>query len=409
MEYSEEIKLKECEARQEKAQEIIKEDQEIIRECQLYMEVEKAYRTEQQKVFRDLRETVEDLTNQIGVIKNGNKYCQELYQKALANLDEATKVIEDYKNNLWFHDLPKPIAYSLGILLETLLEATVWPYATLNSNSLFYKSFKAVFKRNFGVHQRMIITICTTIVWVLTIYSLSLLVINIAPSQSMSQDRENLDNKNDNKTDKTAVKNPKPVSSNLNFRGGYQLPMDHLQLQCLLTIKQIKLRHQLTEIKNFVETQPTKTRIGQMTKGFKRKSKYLILGAQFLVLAQLLDIESTSSRYRPIGPEKQTVSVIKSQLSTTSPLIQLISEVEEKVPDTVLNSLDKNDDLKLVEDKEVPTLQKATKNSSSLAKRKKRKRTNSYLNLMEENRHLFSDEEVTQPVERQSISIKIKN
>ena len=133
------------------------------------------------------------------------------------------------------------------------------------------------------------------------------------------------------------------------------------------------------------------------------------MGAQFLVLAQLLDIESTSSRYRPIGPEKQTVSVIKSQLSTTSPLIQLISEVEEKVPDTVLNSLDKNDDLKLVEDKEVPTLQKATKNSSSLAKRKKRKRTNSYLNLMEENRHLFSDEEVTQPVERQSISIKIKN
>lgn len=401
--------LKECEAKVEKAQEIIKEDQEIIKECQLYMEVEKAYRAEHAKVFGDLRETVEDLTNQIGVIKNGNKYCQELYQKALANLDEATKVIEDYKKNLWFDDLPKPIAYRLGILLETLLEATVWPYATLNKNSLFYKAFKIVFRRNFGADQRMMITICTTIVWVLTIYSLSSLVTNIAPTQSMSQDRENLDNKNGNITDKGAIKKPKPFSSNLNFRGGYQLPMDHLQLQCLITVKQIKLRHQVIKFENFVETQPTKTRVGQMTKGFKRKSKYLILGAQFLVLAQLLDIEPTSSRYRPIGPEKQTVSVIKSQLGTTSPLIQLISEVEEKVPDTVLNSLDKNDDLKLAEDKEVPTLQKATKNSLSRARRKKKKQVNNYLNIMEENRHLFSDEEVTQPVERQSISIKIKN
>ena len=56
-----------------------------------------------------------------------------------------------------------------------------------------------------------------------------------------------------------------------------------LQLQCLLTIKQIKLRHQLTEIKNFVETQPTKTRIGQVTKGFKRKSKYLICSSDFIL------------------------------------------------------------------------------------------------------------------------------
>lgn len=176
-------------------------------------------------------------------------HAYKVLEKLEKNLGTAQELVRQCQKSKYWHQTG--IANQVGIVLEVLLEVTVWPYATYNEESFLHK----ILPCKLGPMRRLVLTVCISIVWVMTI-----LLVQHRATVSISHPRqEKSKRRNSWLTGSTAL---------LMIRGGAIEPcLD----PCFIEVKMASIRKKLSDLQQLVNkpiVNPNKT-LQRVTFGMK--------------------------------------------------------------------------------------------------------------------------------------------
>ena len=325
------------------------------------------------------------------------------YEKVLEKLDLAKEVIEACKRQKpWFES---SLAKTLGVVIEALLEILIWPYATFNEDSLFYKLYQNNISRSEGLFksrnklnalQRLFLTICISFVWIPVVRYL-FVSLNGAIAEKEKESSENIDQR-----EPSIIKKPTALRDDFFVRGAA------IDFVCFTEVKSAKVRDKLVEIKSLLENEDPKSEkkiIGRDLSSLGLFGLYLKLAALFMLTQPLpLGLQRGPHLY-PV--ETETVTILDPRPETVrlteGPLrfrnINLpISESEVSLTTTEKSN----------SDSETQIIPPRVKRLS----RKKRKQVQNFSDFVRETSESFEDFEESELIQEQlprQQGLKIRN
>lgn len=241
----------------------------------------------------------ENITKSLHQFKYNYNHCQAVLNRVNEKLSIAKQVLTECKEaKYWYWRLSK-IGKIIGFMLEFVLELTVWPYAAFNEDSLFYK----LLPKLPNAISRLILTICLSLLWGLTIIQLQKsLVFRHERTELELELLEKSKNQKERSNTHSKIRQPKPLPSFLDVqRGGFvDLSIDPQLQQCLIEVKLASIRNKILEIKSLIENE---------SPNYPNRSLYHVKLFTAIVFSNIRHMNSSPGIKMYELPKSQTIAI----------------------------------------------------------------------------------------------------